>query len=178
MPQSQTIIFGGGCFWCMEAVFQMLRGVASVTSGYAGGKLENPSYEVVSSGTSGHVEVIKVDFDPNIVALDDLLSVFFSSHDPTTPNRQGNDVGPQYQSAIFYTTDEQKATIEAFIGKLTEEKTFSKPIITDLHPLLAFYPAEKYHQNYYRNNSDQPYCQFVIDPKIAKLRKNYAHLLK
>ena len=172
-----TIIFGGGCFWCVEAVMQMLRGVKKVTSGYAGGTLPNPTYQDVSSGTTGHAEVIQIDYDPSVVALDDLLAVFFSSHDPTALNRQGNDVGTQYRSVIFYTKPEQKPVIEAYIQKLTADKTFPKDIVTTVEPLTTFYPAEDYHQNYYRNNSTQPYCQFTIDPKIAKLRQQYAHLL-
>lgn len=175
----EKIVFGGGCFWCMEAVFQRLKGVEKVTSGYAGGKLELPSYEEVSSGTTGHAEVIEVAFDPAVVTLDDLFAVFFSTHDPTSLDRQGNDVGPQYRSALYYVTPEQKAAAEAFIQHLTEEKTFSKPIVTELRPLGMFYPAEKYHQNYYNNNKDSnPYCTFVIDPKIAKLRQKFSHLLK
>lgn len=173
----ESIIFGGGCFWCMEAVFQMLRGVESVTSGYTGGTLPNPAYQQVSSGDTGHIEAIKIDFDPTIVKLDDLLSVFFSSHDPTTLNRQEGDIGTQYRSAVFYNSPEQKATIAAFIKKLTADGAFAKPIVTEITPAAAFYPAETYHQNYYRNNPEQGYCQAIINPKIAKLRKQYAHLL-
>lgn len=175
---SQTIIFAGGCFWCMEAVFQMLRGVESVTSGYAGGSKDKPTYHEVSSESTGHAEVIEIKFDPSVVTLDDLLSVFFTTHDPTTLNRQGGDVGTQYRSAIYSTSDEQKIAIEKFIQKLIDEKTFTKPIMTEIKPLDIFYPAEAYHQNYYRDNADQPYCQVVIDPKIAKLRQKYAYLLK
>lgn len=174
----QSIVFGGGCFWCVEAVFQMLRGVENVVSGYAGGGSENPSYYKVVSESTGHAEVVKVEFDPSVVRLEDLLSVFFSSHDPTTRDRQGHDVGSQYRSVIFYTTPEQREAAEKFMKKLTDEQVFSKPIVTELEPLTKFYPAESYHQNYYRQNQDQPYCQVVIDPKIAKLRQTYAHLLK
>lgn len=156
----------------------MLRGVKSVTSGYTGGKMPSPSYEDVSSGATGHIEVIKIEFDPSLATLDDLLVVFFTSHDPTTPNRQGHDVGTQYRSAIFYTSPEQKMAIEKFMEKLTTEKTFSKPIVTEVLSFSTFYPADKYHQNYYRSNPDQPYCQTIIDPKITKLRQQYAHLLK
>lgn len=180
-----TIVFAGGCFWCVEAVFQMLRGVEKVESGYAGaphqpvpGKVASfPTYEQVSSGTTGHAEVVRVEYDPNIVTLEDLLAVFFSSHDPTTRNRQGADVGSQYRSAIFYTTPLQKTAAEAYMKKLEDEKTFSSPIVTELAPLEAFYPAEEYHKDYYRKNQENPYCQAVIDPKIAKLRQSYAHLL-
>ncbi len=175
----EKIVLGGGCFWCMEAVFQMLCGVESVTSGYTGGHRPDPSYDSVCSGVTGHAEVIQVEFDPKVITMDDILSVFFSTHDPTSLNRQGNDAGTQYRSAIFYTMPEQKAAIEAFTTKLVADKTFSKPIVTEVQPLEVFYPAEDYHQNYYRNNQAlNPYCQFVIDPKIAKLRKSYARLLK
>jgi peptide-methionine (S)-S-oxide reductase len=162
----------------MEAVFQMLRGVTSVVSGYTAGTTEKPSYEEVSGGASGHVEAIKIEYDPSIVELNDLLAVFFSSHDPTTPNRQGHDIGPQYRSAIFYNSPEQEKIIRDYIAKLTENQTFSKPIVTEIAPATAFYSAEGYHQNYYQNNREQGYCQVVIDPKISKLRQEYAHLLK
>ncbi len=178
MEKKQTIVFGGGCFWCVEAVVQRLKGVESVISGYSGGEKENPSYIAVSSGTTGHAEVVKVEFDPAIISLDTLLSVFFSSHDPTTIDRQGNDVGPQYRSAIYYTSEEQKKEIEKFIQNLEDEKTFSGKIVTEVQPLKNFYPAEEYHQNYYNQNKEQGYCQFVIDPKIAKLRAKFSHLLK
>ncbi|MBI5728220.1 MAG: peptide-methionine (S)-S-oxide reductase MsrA [Candidatus Magasanikbacteria bacterium] len=174
----ETIVFGGGCFWCVEAVFQLLRGVHSVTSGYTGGQTPNPTYRSVCNGDTGHVEAIKIEFDPAIIQVEDLLAVFFSSHDPTTRNRQGNDVGAQYRSAIFYASPEQKKAVEKFIGQLTAEQTFPRPIVTEIAPLSTFYPAEAYHQNYYRNNSEQAYCQFNIDPKVAKLRQKYAHLLR
>jgi peptide-methionine (S)-S-oxide reductase len=175
---SQTIIFGGGCFWCMEAVFQMLKGVNSVASGYTGGMMQSPSYEAVCSGTTGHVEAIKIEYDPEIVKLNDLLAVFFTSHDPTTLNRQGNDTGTQYRSAIFYTTPEQQTEIQQFIQKLTNDQVFKDPIVTEVKPASEFYEAEGYHKNYYRNNENKPYCQVVISPKIAKLRKQYSHLLQ
>lgn len=174
----ESITFGGGCFWCMEAVFQMLRGVASVRSGYTGGTIPNPTYQQVCNGNTGHAEAVEVVFDPSIVKLEDLLAVFFTTHDPTTLNRQGGDVGTQYRSAIFYHSEEQKNAIEAFMQKLKDDQTFSKPIVTELTPANEFYPAEDYHQNYYRNNPEQGYCQAIIDPKIAKLRKTYTHLLK
>jgi peptide-methionine (S)-S-oxide reductase len=171
------IIFGGGCFWCVEAVLQNLRGVENVISGYTGGTVDNPTYEQVCTGMSGHVEAVEVTFDPSMITLSDLLAVFFSSHDPTTPNRQGNDTGTQYRSAIFYFSEAQKTIIEKFIDDLTASKTFSEPIVTEIQPAQVFYPAEKYHQNYYQNNSNQPYCQVVINPKITKLRQKYSHLL-
>ncbi len=162
----------------MEAVVQRLKGVISVKSGYAGGDVENPTYEQVSSGTSGHIEVVQVEFDPQIITLDDLLSVFFSSHDPTSKDRQGNDAGEQYRSVIFYTSENQKAGIQNFIKKLEIDGVYSKSIVTEVKPAGKFYEAEGYHQNYYNNNKNKSYCQFVIDPKIVKLRQNYARLLK
>lgn len=175
---NEKIVFGGGCFWCVEAVFQRLRGVESVVSGYAGGEKENPSYYAVAGGESGHAEVIQVEFDARVIQLEDLLAVFFSSHDPTTLNRQGNDIGSQYRSVIYYTTPEQKEAVEQFIQKLENEKTFSSKIVTEIEPLQKFFVAEGYHQNYYNQNREQPYCQVIIDPKIAKLRKQFSHLLK
>lgn len=175
---TEQIVFGGGCFWCVEAVFQRLKGVVSVVSGYAGGEGKKPNYYAVAGGETGHAEVIQVIYDPGIISFDILLSVFFAFHDPTTLNRQGNDVGSQYRSSIFYTTPEQKEQTEKFIQKLEEEKTFANKIITEVEPLDTFYEAEGYHQNYYNNNADQPYCQFMIDPKIAKLRSKFSHLLK
>lgn len=178
MKQLETIVFGGGCFWCVEAVFQNLKGVVSVFSGYAGGTMDHPSYEEVSSGVGGHAEVINIAFDPAIISFTDLLSVFFSTHDPTTLNRQGADRGEQYRSVIFYTTEEQKREAEAYIEKLTREHIFSKPIVTELKPLNTFFKAEEYHQRYYEKNPDKPYCNVVINPKLKKLREQYAHLLK
>ncbi len=174
----QTIVFGGGCFWCVEAVFQRLKGVSSVLSGYAGGETKNPNYYSVSGGNTGHAEVIQVVYDPQVVSFEVLLSVFFAFHDPTTLNRQGNDMGTQYRSAIFYTTENQKQEAEKFIQKLEEEKTFANKIVTEIKQLDTFYEAESYHKNYYDNNQDQPYCQIMIDPKIAKLRSKFSHLLK
>jgi peptide-methionine (S)-S-oxide reductase len=178
MGNNQTIYFGGGCFWCVEAVVQRLKGVVSVKSGYAGGNIEKPSYEQVSSGTTGHIEVVQVEFDPSIIKLDDLLSVFFSSHDPTSLDRQGEDAGEQYRSAIFYTSDEQKTAVEQFIKNLESDKTYDKPIVTQIKPAGKFYEAEGYHQNYYNNNQNKSYCQLVINPKVTKLRQKYSHLLK
>lgn len=168
-----TIVFGGGCFWCTEAIFRRLKGVESVTVGCAGGERSNPNYHMVLSGDTGHAEVIKIEFDPSVIPLDTLFSVFFATHDPTTLNRQGNDVGTQYRSTILYTSEEQKTAAEAFIIQLEKDQTFSKPIVTEIKPLDTFYEAEWYHQEYYEKNSGEPYCQFVIDPKIAKLRQNF-----
>lgn len=178
MNNIQTAVFGGGCFWCTEAIFQRLRGVTSVTSGYSGGHVANPTYEEVSEGTTGHAEAIKIEFDPEQISYKDLLNVFMSTHDPTTKDRQGNDVGTQYRSSIFYMTDEQKNIADNYIKELTEEKIFSRPIVTEVKTFDKFYEAESYHKNYYNQNSNQPYCQFVIDPKIAKLRAKFAPLLK
>lgn len=176
--KKETIIFGGGCFWCTEAVFQLLKGVESVMPGYTGGSIPNPTYRQVCDGNTGHVEATQIVYDADVIDLKDLLAVFFSSHDPTTLNRQGNDVGTQYRSAIFYETLEQKEIVEEYINTLTADKTFSNPIVTEVLPAETFYPAEDYHQNYFRNNEDQPYCQFVINPKVQKLREQYGRLLK
>ena len=174
----QTIIFGGGCFWCTEAVFQRLKGVESVMPGYVGGRTDNPTYEDVSSGGTEHTEVIKVGFNPDQISLQDLLSVFFTTHDPTTLNQQGADVGTQYRSAIYYTDDSQKQEVEKFILNLEQEKVFDKAITTEVRPLEKFYEAEKYHQDFYNRNQEYPYCQAVINPKISKLRQKYSKLLK
>ena len=177
-PKSAVAVFGGGCFWCTEAVFDELRGVKSVVSGYAGGSTQNPTYEQVCGGRTGHAEVIKVDYDPGEITFKDLLTVFFATHDPTTLNRQGNDVGTQYRSAIFYANEEQKREAEAFIKELNDSKSFGKPVVTTLEPLGEFYEAEDYHQKYYANNPYQPYCQYMIPPKLQKLHKQFAALLK
>jgi peptide-methionine (S)-S-oxide reductase len=177
-PKSAVAVFGGGCFWCTEAVFDELRGVKSVVSGYAGGSTKNPTYEQVCGGGTGHAEVIKIDFDPTEIAFKDLLTVFFATHDPTTLNRQGNDVGTQYRSAIFYANEEQKREAEAFIKELNDSKVFGKPVVTTLEPLGEFYEAEDYHQKYYANNPYQPYCQYMIPPKLSKLHKQFGELLK
>jgi len=177
-PISAVAVFGGGCFWCTEAVFDELCGVKSVMSGYAGGNTKNPTYEEVCGGRTGHAEVIKIDFDPTEIAFKDLLTVFFATHDPTTLNRQGNDVGTQYRSAIFYATEEQKREAEAFIKELNDSKAFGKPVVTTLEPLGEFYEAEDYHQKYYANNPYQPYCQYMIPPKLNKLHKQFGALLK
>lgn len=173
-----SAVFGGGCFWCVEAVFDQLRGVHSVISGYAGGTTKNPTYEQVCSGRTGHAEVVKVEFDPTAISLRDLMTVFFSTHDPTTLNRQGNDVGTQYRSTILYADEEQKQEAASFIKELEEAKTFKEPIVTTLEPLTEFYPAEEYHQKYYANNPYQSYCQYMIPPKLSKLKKQFSELLK
>jgi len=161
--------FGGGCFWCMEAAFERIPGVKSVVSGYAGGTVPNPSYEMVHTGLTGHAEVIQVAYDPEAVAYEDLLKIFWLSHDPTTPGRQGPDVGPQYRSVIFYQGKDQELAAEQSIRALTDAHVFSAPIVTELAPLTAFYPAEPYHQNYYRLNRGAPYCEMIITPKLRKL---------
>jgi len=177
MNELKTAVFGGGCFWCMEAVFDRLKGVESVASGFSGGEGE-VTYEEMHARDTGHAEVVKVEYDPSIIDYDTLLSVFFGTHDPTTLNRQGHDVGEEYRSAIFYMDDDQKDTAEAFIQKLTNEGTFEKPIVTQVEPFQDFYPAGKEHQQYYEKNTSAPYCQIVINPKLAKLREKFAPLLK
>src|SRR3989338_3543119 len=174
----QRVAFAGGCFWCVEAVLKRLRGVVSLTSGYAGGRTENPTYYDVVDGNTGHVEAVELIFDSQIVSFDILLSVFFAFHDPTTLDRQGNDVGAQYRSMIFYTTEGQKVEAENFIKKLEKERVFVNKILTEVKALDKFFKAEEYHQNYYETNPNQPYCQLTIDPKIAKLRAKFSHLLK
>ncbi len=174
----QTAVFGGGCFWCTETLFERLKGVISVKSGYAGGEGPHPTYEQVSSGQSGHAEVIEIKYNPAEVSYETLLDVFFATHDPTTLNRQGMDFGSQYRSIVLYASPEQKQTAENYIQKLTADKVFEKPIVTEIKPLDKFYEAEAYHQQYYRNNPNKPYCMVVISPKVAKLRKKFAHLLK
>lgn len=174
----EIITLGGGCFWCVETLFARLRGVSKVESGYSGGKRPNPTYEQVCSGATGHAEVVQVTFDPEAVSLHDLLVVFFTLHDPTTPDRQGADVGTQYRSVIFYRTPEQKAAAEEVIAEMTAQAVWSNPIVTRVEPFTAFYPAEAYHQGYYEQNSSQPYCRAVIEPKVAKLRKLFQEKLR
>lgn len=176
--KTETAIFAGGCFWCTEAFFTDLKGVDKVVSGYIGGKTENPTYKEVCSGYSGHAEAIKITFNTEEVAYEDLLEIFFATHDPTTINRQGADVGTQYRSEIFYTTDEQKIEAENFIKLLTDQNIFDKKIVTKISKATVFYPAEDYHQDYYAQNGNQPYCQAVIAPKMDKLKKNYKSKLK
>jgi peptide-methionine (S)-S-oxide reductase len=174
----ETATLAGGCFWCLEAVFDELRGVEQVESGYSGGSRPDPSYEQVCTGTTGHAEVVQVKFDPQIVSFKELLEVFFTIHDPTTLNRQGADVGTQYRSAIFYHTPEQKEVAEQVIAGLDEAKLWDAPIVTEVAPFTAFYPAEVEHQEYYQRNQSQPYCRAVIAPKVSKFRKLYLEKLK
>ena len=177
-PQREVATLAGGCFWCLEAAFQDLKGVERVQSGYAGGRVANPSYEQVCTGTTGHAEVVQITFDPEVVSFDDLLHVFFTIHDPTTLNRQGVDVGTQYRSAIFYHTADQKAAAERVIAELQSEHVWDDSIVTELKPLEAFYPAEEYHRDYFRRNPTQGYCSAVIAPKVAKVRKLFLDKLK
>lgn len=174
----ETATLGGGCFWCLEAVFDDLRGVQEVVSGYAGGQVKNPTYEQVCSGRTGHAEVVQIKFDPNELTFEDLLEVFFAIHDPTTLNRQGADVGTQYRSAIFTHSPQQQQVAHDVIAALNESGEWRKPIVTQVEPLDTFYPAENYHQEYFQNNSSQPYCRMVVAPKVAKFRKHYAERVK
>ncbi|MEJ2236893.1 MAG: peptide-methionine (S)-S-oxide reductase MsrA [Gemmatimonadales bacterium] len=180
MPAHKTELatLAGGCFWCLEAVFVRLKGVESVVSGYAGGSVPNPSYELVCTGTTGHAEVVQIAFDPSVVSYRDLLQIFFTIHDPTTLNRQGADAGTQYRSAIFHHTDEQRAVAREVITALTASGVWEDPVVTELIPLDTFYPADEYHQDYYERHSAQPYCRTVIEPKVAKLRQQYLEKLK
>jgi peptide-methionine (S)-S-oxide reductase len=174
----EVITVGGGCFWCIEAVFGELRGVLEVVSGYAGGDIKNPTYEQVCSGSTGHAEVTQVTFDPEVISLHDLLSIFFTLHDPTTPNQQGSDVGTQYRSIILYTTEEQQKVAEQVIAEIEGQAIWPDPVVTTIEPLEVFYPAEDYHQSYYAEHANQPYCQVVIAPKVSKLRKLYHDKLR
>ncbi len=177
MPNLEKAVFAGGCFWCTEAVFQKLRGVKSVSPGYAGGQVDRPTYEQVSMGNTGHAEAVQFEYDPEQISYENLLEVFFATHDPTQLNRQGNDVGPQYRSAIFYANDEQKHQAEEFIKQLETDHVFEAPIVTTLEPLRQFYEAEDYHKNYYQRNQGQPYCQVIINPKLKKLKSKFASLI-
>lgn len=178
MPTTETAYLGGGCFWCVEAAIKQLEGVISVRSGYMGGRIANPTYQQVCSGKTGHVEIAEVSFDPATLSFNDLLHVFFTLHDPTTLNRQGNDVGDQYRSVIFYRDDAQKKTAEDVIAELTRDKVFADTIVTAVEPASTFYVAEDYHQDYFANNPNQPYCMFVVEPKVKKIRDKYAQRLK
>ena len=171
-------MLGGGCFWCLDAVFRDLHGVAAVESGYAGGAEANPTYEAVCGGRTGHAEVVKVTFDPAVLTFRDLLTVFFTIHDPTTLDRQGNDVGTQYRSVVFCQSPEQRAVTQDVIRSLTAGKLWERPIVTEIADAAPFYPAERYHQDYFENNAQQPYCMFVVAPKVAKFRKAFAERLK
>jgi peptide-methionine (S)-S-oxide reductase len=174
---TEIAIFAGGCFWCLEAIFQDLKGVERVVSGYTGGRVPNPSYERVSTGATGHAEAVQITFDPAVISYRDLLEIFFAFHDPTTLNRQGPDEGTQYRSAIFYRSDEQRREAEAVIRDLERQGAFDHPIVTELTPAGEFYPAEAYHVDYYRRNPDKAYCRATIGPKVAKLRARYADRL-
>ena len=173
-----TAILGGGCFWCLEAVYNRLAGVTAAESGYMGGSAKNPTYEQVCSGTTGHVEVVRVTFNPQEISFRDLLEVYFAIHDPTTLNRQGNDVGTQYRSAIFYSSDEQRSVAEQTIRELDSAGVWDDPIVTEVKPASTFYRAEDYHQEYFRNNPQQPYCAFVVSPKVHKFREKFADKLR
>ncbi len=178
MAEREVATLAGGCFWCLEAAFVELRGVEQVQSGYTGGHVANPSYELVCTGSTGHAEAVQVTFDPLTISFSDLLHVFFTIHDPTTPNRQGADVGTQYRSAIFYHSPEQQQVAEDVMAELAEQRVWDGPIVTTLQPVEAFYPAEAYHKNYYARNPNQPYCQVVIAPKVAKVRQKYTAQLR
>lgn len=176
--QTETATLAGGCFWCLEAVFLDLRGVSKVVSGYTGGSVQNPSYREVCTGSTGHAEAVQVTFDPGEISFREILQVFFTIHDPTTLNRQGADVGTQYRSAVFYHSDEQKKSAGDVIRELEDAGVWSGPIVTEIAPLRVFYPADEYHQNYFERNREQRYCQLVIEPKVAKLRKLFTDRLK
>ncbi len=178
MNSTETAVFGGGCFWCTEAIFQQLKGVSSVLPGYAGGQLDSPSYHDVTGGNTGHAEVIKIEFDPKIIPYKDLLDVFMHTHNPTSLNRQGNDVGTQYRSIVLYTTDEQRQVAEKSLLDLQSSGEYQEPIVTEVEPLTKFYEAENYHQNYYERNKDDAYCNVIISPKLQKLREKYSDKLK
>jgi peptide-methionine (S)-S-oxide reductase len=174
----EIAIFGSGCFWCTEAIFESIDGVIDVESGYSGGKIKNPIYKEVCSGNTGHAEVVKISFNPKKVSFEFLLSVFFKTHDPTTLNYQGNDHGTQYRSVIFYTTEDQKVAAKSIIEKLNSEKVYDRPIVTELSPFDVFYKAEDYHQDYFAKNPTQGYCQFVVQPKVEKFQKVFKYYLK
>ncbi len=170
--------FGAGCFWCVETIFSKLKGVVQVVSGYSGGTKENPTYKEVCNSNTGHAEVCQITFDPSIISFDELLEVFWKTHDPTTLNRQGADVGTQYRSVVFYHNDEQKSLAEKYKSKIEEAGIFDAPIVTEIKPIINFYPAEEYHQNYYEENSAQPYCSMVISPKLKKFKQVFTDKLK
>ena len=177
--QAQEVTtLGGGCFWCLEAVYDQMKGVESVESGYMGGALENPTYEAICTGTTGHAEVVQITFDPTVVSFREILEIFFAIHDPTTMNRQGNDVGTQYRSAIFYHSSEQKVIADDVIGSFMKEQVFAAPIVTEVVPAATFYMAEDYHQEYFVRNPSQPYCAYLINPKLVKFRQQFAAKVK
>ncbi len=174
----EKIVFGGGCFWCTEVLFLSIKGVISVTPGYAGGNLANPNYDMVSGGNTGHAEVILIEYDSEIIKLEKLLDIFFDSHDPTTLNKQGNDIGTQYRSILLYSTKEQFETIKSYISKIENLKIFKGPITTEVTPLINFYPAEEYHKKYYEKHPNESYSKFIIEPKIKKLKEHFSNYLK
>lgn len=176
--KTEIAVFGGGCFWCTEAVFKMFRGVLAVAPGYAGGTIENPTYEQVCTGDTGHAEVVRIEYDPAFISFETLLTIFFASHDATTLNRQGDDVGTQYRSVIFYTTDEQKTESLSFIKGLNDSTKSGAPVVTEVSPLAGFYPAEDYHKNYFERNGNNAYCQIIISPKLQKVQAKFSELLK
>ena len=175
---TEKATFGSGCFWCSEAIFQRLNGVVDVKSGYSGGTVDNPSYEAVCAGTTGHAEVVQVSFDPDQISFDELLEVFWSTHDPTTLNRQGNDVGTQYRSVVFFENENQQGLAESYKQKLDSENVWSNPIVTEISPLQNFFEAENYHEDYFNRNGREPYCSFVVAPKVKKFKKIFADILK
>lgn len=178
MSDKQVLVLGGGCFWCTESVYKEVRGVTDVESGYSNGHLKQPSYEQVCTGSTGHNEVVRLEYDPDEVSTRELLEIFFVVHDPTTPNRQGNDVGTQYRSGIYFTTPEQQAEARAIIDELTRDAAFGRPIVTEVQPLQNYWPAEAYHQDFFERNPHQGYCMAVAAPKVAKFRKTFARLAK
>ena len=175
---TKTIVLGGGCFWCTEAVFKMIKGIISITPGYAGGITLHPSYEAVCNGTTGHAEVVRIEYDPSIISFNDILTIFFASHNPTTMNRQGHDVGTQYRSIILYTTAEEGIEAEKFIKELNSSAELGDPIVTEVKPLELFYRAEEYHHDYYAKHPEQAYCQSVINPKLAKIKTKFGKFLQ
>ncbi|OGO29529.1 MAG: peptide-methionine (S)-S-oxide reductase [Chloroflexi bacterium RBG_16_54_18] len=174
----ETITLGGGCFWCLEAVFDQLDGIEDVVSGYAGGSMPDPDYQMVCSGNTGHAEVVQLNYNPGVIGIDEIFEVFFSIHDPTTLNRQGADIGTQYRSVIFYHSEEQKVAARKFISEIDLNKVWNSPLVTQLEPIKVFYPAEDYHQNYFEKNPYQGYCRAVIAPKLSKFRSKFSHRLK
>lgn len=178
VPAKEVAVLGGGCFWCLEAIFQQVKGVSAVVSGYAGGAKANPTYEEVCSGTTGHAEVVRVEFDPTVIRYEDVVRLFFHIHDPTTLNRQGNDEGTQYRSVIFTGNDTQKATALRVMGDVIAKRVWDDPLVTQIEPLQVFYSAEEYHQDYFARNPSQGYCRMIIAPKVTKFRKEYPQFLK
>jgi peptide-methionine (S)-S-oxide reductase len=176
--KNEIAVFGGGCFWCTEAVFKMLKGVIRVVPGYAGGTTENPTYDQVCRGTTGHAEVISIEYQPDQISFSSLMTVFFGSHDPSTKNRQGNDIGTQYRSVIFFTTPEQEKEAKSFINEINASSKNGQAIVTEVEPLKKFYEAENYHQDYFARNKQNPYCELVINPKLEKVQEKFAELLK